>query len=153
VAYIKRVGLMTAILFGALYAISAFGLTTMYPAVPPIVITYSIIGILFNAVLQPMKVRVSLMGASILPSGNDLRGVILGDFVGPFVFGLPLAIILGLCTPLGIYGVFIARAMEEIVKVIIFTWRGRRLDWDAIALTHNMLNPLAAEPAEGLIQK
>jgi hypothetical protein len=39
------------------------------------------------------------------------------------------------------------------VKVIIFTWRGRRLNWDHIALKHNMLNPLAAEPAEGLIQK
>jgi Na+-driven multidrug efflux pump len=152
VAYIKRVGLITATLFGALYALSAFGLTVMYPAVPSIVITYSVIGILFSAIQQPMKVRVSLMGASILPSGNDLRGVILGDFIGPFVFGLPLSIALGLFTPLGIYGVFIARAMEEVAKVIIFTRRGRRLDWDAIAKKHNMLNPLAAEPAEGIIQ-
>lgn len=153
VTYIKRVGLITAIIFGSLYALSSLGLPVMFPQVPAIVITYTTVGILINAVLQPVKVRVSLMGASILPSGNDLRGVILGDFVGPFIFGLPLAIVLGLCTPLGIYGVFIARAMEEIVKVFIFTWRGRRLNWDEIAKKHNMLNPLAAEPAEGLFQK
>ena len=77
----------------------------------------------------------------------------MGDFVGPFLVGLPLAIVLGLFTPLGIYGIFIARGMEEIVKVLIFTWRGRRLDWDEIAKKHNMVNPLAAEPAEGLIQQ
>lgn len=153
VGYIKRVGLVTAIIFGALYALSSLGLTIMYPEVPAIVITYTTVGILINALLQPIKVRVSLMGASILPSGNDLRGVILGDFVGPFLVGLPLAIVLGLFTPLGIYGIFIARGMEEIVKVFIFTWRGRRLDWDEIAKKHNMVNPLAAEPAEGLIQQ
>lgn len=152
VTYIKRVGLVTASIFGALYALSSLGLPVMYPNVPTLVITYATVGVLLNAVQQPIKVRVSLMGASILPSGNDLRGVILGDFIGPFIFGLPLAIVLGLFTPLGIYGIFIARAMEEVVKVFIFTWRGRRLDWDEIAKKHNMVNPLAAEPAEGIIQ-
>ena len=78
---------------------------------------------------------------------------LLGDFVGPFVAGLPLAVILGLFTPLGIYGVFIARAMEEFAKIAVFSWRGRRLNWDAIAEKHNMLNPLGDDPAEGLIQK
>lgn len=153
VAYIKRVGLFTATAFGVLYALSSFGLSVLYPAVPAIVITYATVGILINAALQPVKVRVSLMGASILPSGNDLRGVILGDFIGPFIFGLPLSIVLGLWTPLGIYGVFVARATEEIVKIFIFTWRGRRLDWHAIAARHNMVNPLGDDPFEGVIQK
>lgn len=153
VMYIKRVGLITATVFGILYALSSFSLPVLYPAVPAIVLAYTTVGILINAVLQPIKVRVSLMGASILPSGNDLRGVIMGDAIGPFIFGLPLAVILGLCTPLGIYGVFIARAAEEIVKVVIFTWRGRRLNWDAIAAKHNMLKPFGDDPVEAIIQQ
>ncbi len=152
VTYIKRIALVTASIFGLLYALSSLGLNVMYPEVPAIVITYATAGIVINAVLQPVKVRGSLMGASILPSANDLRGVVLGDFVGPFVVGLPLAVVLGLCTPLGIYGVFIARAMEELAKISVFSWRGRRLNWDAIAEKHNMLNPLAEDPYESLIQ-
>ena len=125
----------------------------MFPKVPALVITYSVAGVLINAVLQPIKVRNALMGASVLPSGNDVRGVMIGDFTAPFIVGLPLSILLGLFTPLGIYGVFIGRGIEELAKVAIFTWRGRRLNWDAIAEKHNMLNPLGDDPAEGLIQK
>jgi putative MATE family efflux protein len=151
--YIKRIGIYTGIAFGVLFAFSSLGLSTMFPKVPELVITYSIAGVLINAVLQPIKVRNALMGASVLPSGNDVRGVMIGDFTAPFIVGLPLSIALGLFTPLGIYGVFIGRGIEEIAKVAIFTWRGRRLNWDAIAEKHNMLNPLGDDPAEGLIQK
>jgi putative MATE family efflux protein len=152
VVYIKRVGIFTGIAFGLLFALSSFGLPVMFPKVPAIVITYSVVGILINAAIQPVKVRNALMGASVLPSGNDVRGVMIGDFTAPFIVGLPLSLLLGLATPLGIYGVFIARGLEEIAKVMIFTWRGRRLNWDAIAAKHNMLNPLGEEPLEGLIQ-
>jgi putative MATE family efflux protein len=151
--YIKRIGVYTGIAFGVLFALSSFALPALFPKVPAIVITYSVAGVLINAVLQPVKVRNALMGASILPSGNDVRGVMIGDFSAPFLVGLPLSLVLGLMTPLGIYGIFIARGLEEIAKVSIFMWRGRRLDWDAIALKHNMLNPLGDDPAEGLIQK
>ena len=76
----------------------------------------------------------------------------MGDFAAPFIIGLPLSLLLGLGTPLGIYGVFIARALEELAKLAIFTWRGRRLDWDIVAQKHNMLNPLGEDPFEGVIQ-
>lgn len=153
VVYIKRVGIYTGIAFGLAYALSSFGLSAMFPRVPQLVIIYAVAGVLINAVLQPVKVRNALMGASVLPSGNDVRGVMMGDFTAPFIFGLPLSLLLGLTTPLGIYGVFIGRGIEELVKVSIFTWRGRRLNWDLIAEKHNMLNPLGDDPAEGLIQK
>ena len=153
VIYIKRIGIYGGIVFGILFALSSFGLPIMFPKVPAIVITYSVAGILINALLQPVKVRNALMGAAVLPSGNDVRGVMMGDFTAPFIVGLPLSLVLGLWTPLGIYGVFIARGLEEIAKVAIFTWRGRRLNWDAIAEKHNMLNPLGDDPFEGVIQK
>ncbi len=153
VTYIKRIGIATGIAFGALFALSSLGLNAMFPAVAPVVITYSIAGVLINAVLQPVKVRNALMGAAVLPSGNDVRGVMIGDFAAPFLVGLPLSIALGLFTPLGIYGVFIGRGIEELAKTAIFAWRGNRLNWDEIAAKHNMLNPLGDDPAEGLIQK
>jgi Na+-driven multidrug efflux pump len=152
VVYIKRIGIFTGILFGFLFAVSSLGLSTMFPNVPALVITYSIVGVLINAVVQPVKVRNALMGASVLPSGNDVRGVMMGDFAAPFIIGLPLSLLLGLGTPLGIYGVFIARALEELGKLAIFTWRGRRLDWDIVAQKHNMLKPLGEDPFEGVIQ-
>ena len=64
-----------------------------------------------------------VLGAGVLPSGNDVRGVILGDVTGAFLVGLPLAVLLGLHTPLGVAGVFLARVVEECAKVAIFTWR------------------------------
>jgi Na+-driven multidrug efflux pump len=46
--------------------------------------------------------------------------------------GLPLAIVLGLFTPLGLIGIFVARIIEEIVKLGIFTRRTRRIRWEAV---------------------
>ena len=92
------------------------------------------IGILINASTQIFKVRNMIVGGGILPSAGDGKGIILGDAVGAFVVGLPLAIMLGLYTPLGVWGVFLARGLEEIVKVAIFDWRRRRVNWERLAL-------------------
>jgi Na+-driven multidrug efflux pump len=93
------------------------------------------IGVVINGAFQWVKVRNMVLGGGVLPSGNDVRGVILGDVVGAFVIGLPLAIVLGLYTPLGIAGIFLARAIEESGKLGIFSWRARRLNWVNIAAT------------------
>ena len=85
--------------------------------------------------VQVVKVRNMILGAGVLPSAGDVRGVILGDVMGAFVVGLPLAIVLGLHTPLGVAGVFVARVIEEVAKVVIFTWRSRRVDWHGLART------------------
>ncbi len=61
-----------------------------------------------------------------------MRGVIFGDVVGAFVVGLPLAVVLGLHTPLGVAGVFAARVIEELAKVVIFSRRTRRVRWDVV---------------------
>jgi Na+-driven multidrug efflux pump len=56
--------------------------------------------------------------------------------------GLPLAVLLGLHTPLGIAGVFLARVIEEVAKVAVFSWRAHRLDWQELATR-------AAQPEHG----
>ncbi len=83
-----------------------------------------------------------ILGAGVLPSANDVRGVIMGDVTGAFVVGLPLALVLGLYTPLGVAGIFAARVIEEVVKVAIFSRRTDRVRWDVLAA------PSAATPAD-----
>ena len=40
---------------------------------------------------------------------------------------------LGLHTPLGVLGVFAARVVEELAKVVIFSRRTRQVRWEALA--------------------
>ena len=126
-------GLHTGVLFGVLFALSSLLLGPLFRGVGSEVQHIAVLGILINAAFQVVKVRNMIVGAGVLPSGNDTRGVILGDVVGAFGVGLPLAVLLGLYTPLGVAGVFVARVVEETVKLGIFTWRARKLDWNVLA--------------------
>ena len=55
--------------------------------------------------------------------------------IGAFVIGLPLAVLLGLHTPFGYVGIFLARILEELAKLVVFTWRARRIRWDRLVTT------------------
>ncbi len=143
---VKRVGLHTGVLFGLLFALSALVLGRLYGNAGADVQRTAALGILINAAFQVVKVRNMVLGAGVLPSGNDVRGVILGDVAGAFLVGLPIAVLLGLHSPLGAAGVFIARVVEECAKVAIFTWRTRRLDWHRLAAA----SPAPALPAPAL---
>lgn len=132
VAWVRRLtkaGVGTAVAFGALFAASVLLLDPLYGEAGPDVRHMATVGILVNAAFQVIKVRNMIVGAGVLPSGNDVRGVILGDVVGAFVIGLPLAMVLGLHTPLGYLGIFVARVVEEAAKLAIFTYRARRIRW------------------------
>ncbi len=132
-ARITRAGLLTGLGFGALFALSALLVPGLFPKVGADVHHIALFGILINASTQVFKVRNMIVGGGVLPSAGDGRGIIIGDVVGAFVVGLPLAIVLGLYTPLGVWGVFVARSLEEIVKVGIFEWRRRRVNWERLA--------------------
>ncbi|UBV41554.1 MATE family efflux transporter [Deinococcus taeanensis] len=132
-ARISRTGLVTGVGFGLLFAASAFLVPGLFPRVGSDVHHIALIGILISAVTQVVKVRNMIIGGGVLPGAADGKGVILGDVVGAFVVGLPLAIGLGLYSPLGVWGVFLARSAEEIAKVMIFEWRRRRINWERLA--------------------
>lgn len=133
---ILRVGRWSGIVFGALFATSIFALGAMFENAGLEVQHIAMIGILINAPFQWLRVANAVMGAGVMPSGNDVRGVILGDVVGAFVVGLPLAVGLGLFTPLGYVGIFAARNIEEFAKFLIFRARTRRVDWAKLAHAH-----------------
>ncbi|MFC4637143.1 MATE family efflux transporter [Deinococcus hohokamensis] len=133
---ITRAGLLTGLGFGVLFGLSALLVPSLFPRVGDTVHQIALVGILIAAATQVVKVRNMIVGGGVLPGAGDGKGVILGDVVGAFVVGLPLAIWWGLYTPLGVWGVFMARSLEEVVKVAIFEWRRRRLDWDRLAREH-----------------
>ena len=145
---IKAAGIRTGIGFGLLFACCAFLLQPLYGHAGPQVRAAAAVGILINAAFQVVKVRNMIIGAGVLPSGDDARGVILGDAGGAFLVGLPLAVLLGLHSPLGIAGVFLARVVEEVAKLVIFTWRERRLDWSGLAAGAPAPVPPAAPVAD-----
>lgn len=128
-----KAGFVSAVIFGALYLASIMTLPYLFPEVENDVLVVASIGIVMAALVQTIKVQNMIVGAGVLPSANDVRGVILGDVVGAFVVGLPIAIVLGLFTPLAVFGVFLARAIEEVAKLFIFNWRKNRIDWDKLA--------------------
>ena len=130
---VRRAGVVTGLVFGVLFAATTLLLAPLFPGAGGHVRAMAVAGILVNALAQVVKVRNLILGAGVLPSGGDVRGVIMGDAGSAFLVGLPLAVTLGLHTPLGVVGVFAARVMEECAKVLVFSWRSHRLRWDALA--------------------
>lgn len=138
VAWVRRiikVGYITGIGFGLLSMLTIPLLSILFPNVDQSVLSIAAMGILINGFFQIARVQNMIIAAGVLPSGNDVKGVIIGDVSGAFLIRLPLALLLGLHTPMGIYGIFLARIIEEFAKWAIFAWRMRRIDWHKLALS------------------
>nr|WP_045234494.1 MATE family efflux transporter [Deinococcus pimensis] len=129
---IVRTGLLTGVGFGVLFGLTAFALPTLYPRVGADVLAVAVWGIVINAVFQWAKVGNMIRGGGVLPSAGDTRGVLLGDVVGAFAVGLPLAWLLAFPLGLGVGGLFAARVLEELVKLAIFEVRSRRVRWHEV---------------------
>ncbi|UTA50350.1 hypothetical protein MSS93_11495 [Deinococcus radiodurans] len=132
---------MTGLAFGLLFALSGLLVPLVFPKVGAEVQHIALLGILINAAAQVIKVRNMILGGGALPSVGDGKGVITGDVVGAFLVGLPLAIGLGLYTPLGVWGVLLARVADELAKVLIFERRRRRIDWARLAEEQRQVGP------------
>lgn len=129
---IKRYGIYTSVLFGSMFASTTLLLGVLYQEAGQEVRNLAVIGILIQALMQPIKVRNMLLGAMVLPNANDAKGIIWGDLLGAFVVGVPAAILLGFPAGWGFVGVMVARALDEIVKVVVFTYRERKIDWEQV---------------------
>ena len=149
-SYIFRIGVGTSLIFGTLFALSSLALPALYPELSPEVVQSAQIGVLISAAMQPVIVRM-LLHAAVLPSGNDTTGIIIGDIAGPFLFGLPLTIVLGFFTPLGVIGAFVGRAAEDAVKLAVFSFRSRLISWDRVVSKHLDSVALIGDPRTGPI--
>lgn len=127
-----RAGLWTAGAFSVGMVFMVFAVPALFPHAGSSVQRIAIFGIVISSIFQWVKVRNMILGGAVLPSGSDVKGVIMGDGIGAFAVGLPLSIVLGLFTPLGVLGVFVARGLEECVKVLIFRYRANKISWSAL---------------------
>jgi Na+-driven multidrug efflux pump len=129
---VMKLGIYTSVGFGLMFASTSLLLPALYSEAGDEVRRMAVIAILINALMQPVKVRNMLLGAMVLPNGNDTKGIIWGDLIGALVIGVPLAIVLGFPAGLGFVGVLIARSLDELTKVVIFTYRARKIDWKQV---------------------
>lgn len=130
---ILRIGIITGLGFGLLYIATIAFLPLFYPNVPSEVLSIASWGIVINGAFQVVKVRNMILGAGVLPSGGDTKGVLLGDATSAFLVGLPIACLLAFVLGMGVWGVFWARIVEETFKLGVFTWRASRLSWAELA--------------------
>jgi putative MATE family efflux protein len=133
--YVMRLGIATSVILGGLFALSALALPLLFPNVSSEVLGLTAVGIVINAAFQPLTVRMLLL-AAVLPNGNDTTGIIIGDFTGPYLVGLPLSLFLAFFTPLGVLGVLVGRGVEDTVKMLVFGFRARRIAWEKVMRTH-----------------
>jgi putative MATE family efflux protein len=129
---LPRAGVFTGVVFGFLLCASALLVPVLFGNAGRDVQVLAMVGIVINGITQVIKVRNLILGAGVMPSAGDVRGVVLGDGISAFLVGLPLAIALGLFTPLGLVGLYVARVLEECAKLAIFSARTRRINWVAV---------------------
>jgi putative MATE family efflux protein len=128
-AAVLRLGLLAGLLFTILLIGTGFLLPFLYPRVGTEVLEVAFWGILIAAFVQPAKVLNSILGNGILPSGGDTKFVLASHLIGSYLVGLPVAVCLGMFSGLHAWGVFGARALEEIIKMIFFLLRFRTPAW------------------------
>ena len=123
-----RTGALTGLVCSVLYLGTTVLLPSFYPHVEAEVLQIAFWCIVVSSLVHSVKVR-NMILVGILPSGGDARGVAIGDVVGTCGIGLPLAYLLAFGLGLGVWGILIARAVEEVVKTFFFGWRVGWLGW------------------------
>jgi putative MATE family efflux protein len=126
---VLKLGLITSIALGILFAGVSLFVARLYPKVGTEVLGFAVWGILMVAFFQPVKVLNGIFGNGLLATGGDTKYVLVANLAGTCGLGLPLAIFLGLFTKLGLYGVFLAKGADEITKLICFFFRYQTSAW------------------------
>ncbi|MBV9298785.1 MAG: MATE family efflux transporter [Verrucomicrobia bacterium] len=126
---VLRLGLLSSIFVGVLFAGVSLFVSLLYPNVGAEVVRFAVWGILILACFQPPKVLNGIFGNGLLATGGDTKYVLGVNLVGTYGIGLPLAIFLGLFTNFGLFGVFLAKGADEITKLVLFFFRYRTPAW------------------------
>jgi Na+-driven multidrug efflux pump len=108
---------------------TSFLLPFFYPRVEKNVLQVAFWGILIAACVQPAKILNSVLGNGILPSGGDTKFVLAGHMSASYLVGIPAAVVFGIFAGLNAPAVFGARALEEIIKAVLFLLRFRTPVW------------------------
>lgn len=80
------------------------------------------------AIISPVKVQNMILGGGVLRSGGKTKYVMAVDFIGTWIFGVPLGLLAAFVWKLKIPYVYFILSLEECVRLVIslFIFRGRR---------------------------
>ena len=126
---VLRIGVLAGLFIAILLIGTSFLLSILYPHVGKDVLQVAFWGVLIAAGVQPVKILNSILGMGILPSGGDTKFVLAGHLIGSYLVGLPAAVWLGIFAGFSAWGVFGARALEELIKATTFFLRFRTPAW------------------------
>lgn len=80
------------------------------------------------AIISPVKVQNMILGGGVLRSGGKTKYVMAVDFIGTWIFGVPLGLLAAFVWKLQIPYVYFILSLEECVRFVIslFIFRSRR---------------------------
>lgn len=81
------------------------------------------------AVISPVKVQNMILGGGILRSGGRTKYVMYVDFIGTWLFGVPLGFLSAFLFHLPIAWVYFILSLEECVRFIISVFLFRKRNW------------------------
>ena len=126
---VLRLAFVVGLCLSVSLAAASFLLPVLYPRVGHDVQDLAFWGLIITAGVQVAKVFNDILGNGILPSGRDTKFVLFTHIVSSYGAGLPAALLFAIVLKLGTQTVFAARALEELVKLIVFLWRYRTPSW------------------------
>lgn len=81
------------------------------------------------ALISPVKVQNMILGGGIIRSGGKTSYVMWIDFIGTWLFGVPLGLVSAFVWKLSIPYVYLFLSMEECVRLLISLWLFRKKVW------------------------
>lgn len=81
------------------------------------------------AVVAPVKVQNMILGGGIIRSGGKTKYIMWVDFIGTWMFGVPLALLSGFVWKLPIAWVYFILSLEECVRICITLVIFRKKSW------------------------
>lgn len=81
------------------------------------------------AIISPVKVQNMILGGGILRSGGKTGYIMAIDFIGTWIFGVPLGFLAAFYWGLPIHYVYFILSLEECIRLAISIWVFRRGVW------------------------
>ena len=123
----RRLALLVSVGTGAALAAGALAVDSLYPHLEAGTQDLAVQGLWISALLQPVKVSNMVLAMGVLRGGGDVRFGMMSE--GLILVGIACAWALGLPAGWGLVGVLLGRASEELLKMMLFSWRYASRRW------------------------
>ena len=81
------------------------------------------------AIIAPVKVQNMILGGGIIRSGGKTKYIMVVDFIGTWLFGVPLGMLAAFVWKLQIPWVYFILSLEEIVRLVISIVIFQKKNW------------------------